>query len=121
MLLRYQVETVSCVEHRYRVHCHLPEALPDQRLRLPAWIPGSYLIRDFARHLIHCSARDAAGRALAVTKRDKSTWQVAHAGGALELVWEIYARDGSVRGAWLDREWGSSTAPVCFWSRSMWR
>lgn len=106
MLLRYQVETVSCVEHRYRVHCHLPEALPDQRLRLPAWIPGSYLIRDFARHLIHCSARDAAGRALAVAKRDKSTWQVAHAGGPLELVWEVYARDGSVRGAWLDREWG---------------
>jgi predicted metalloprotease with PDZ domain len=55
--------------------------------------------------VIQLSARDAAGRALAVTKRDKSTWQVAHKGGSLDLVWQIYARDGSVRGAYLDREW----------------
>ncbi|MFZ5534268.1 MAG: M61 family metallopeptidase [Pseudomonadota bacterium] len=106
MLLRYHIEAASALEHRYRVRCHLPEALPDQCLRLPAWIPGSYLIRDFARHVIHFSACDAAGRGLAVTKRDKSTWQVAHTGGSLDLVWEVYARDGSVRGACLDREWG---------------
>lgn len=105
MLLRYQIQAQPAFEHRYRVRCHLPEALPDQRLRLPAWIPGSYLIRDFARHVIQLSARDAAGRALEVTKRDKSTWQVAHAGGPIDLVWDIYARDGSVRGAYLDREW----------------
>ena len=33
MLLRYQIQAQPAFEHRYRVRCHLPEALPDQRLR----------------------------------------------------------------------------------------
>ncbi len=106
MLLRYQLEMPQPAEHGYRVRCHLPEALPGQRLRLPAWIPGSYLIRDFARHVVTLEARDDAGRAVPMTKLDKSTWQAAHAGGSLDLVWEVYARDTSVRGAYLDGHWG---------------
>lgn len=106
MLLRYQVEMPQPAEHGYRVRCRLPEALPDQRLRLPAWIPGSYLIRDFARHVVTVEARDDAGRAVPVTKLDKSTWEVACPGGPLNLAWEVYARDTSVRGAYLDGHWG---------------
>jgi len=106
MLLRYQLEMPQPAGHGYRVRCHLPKALPGQRLRLPAWIPGSYLIRDFARHVVTVEACDDSGQAVPVTKLDKSTWQVGHAGGPLNVAWEVYARDTSVRGAYLDGRWG---------------
>ena len=45
-----------------------------QVLRLPVWIPGSYLVREFARHLQHLQARQGA-RACSRTT-DKASWTV---------------------------------------------
>ena len=69
---------------------------------MPAWIPGSYLIRDFARHLL--SMRAVSGdRSVGLTKLDKQTWRLDAAPGAVAIVYEVYAHDLSVRSAWLDR------------------
>lgn len=68
---------------------------------LPAWVPGSYMIREFARHVIRVTAL-AGTRKLAVHKLDKHTWQVEPAAGPIELVYEVYAWDLSVRAAHLD-------------------
>ena len=45
----------------------------EQRLSLPVWIPGSYLVREFARHL-SCAGRRAGGRAVPMRQLDKATW-----------------------------------------------
>ena len=45
-------------------------------VRLPVWTPGSYLIREHQRHVDGFWARDDRGRALAVRKSDKQTWQI---------------------------------------------
>ncbi len=74
-----------------------------QALRLPAWIPGSYKIRDYARHVQEFAAETADGRPLAVSRSDKSTWQVAPHAGPLRVRYRVYARDLSVRGAHADR------------------
>ncbi|MEO0617037.1 MAG: PDZ domain-containing protein [Pseudomonadota bacterium] len=72
-------------------------------LALPAWIPGSYMVRDYARHVVSLSARDDSGEALAVNKTDKSTWLVAVASaGGITVALRVYAWDLSVRGAHLD-------------------
>ena len=72
-----------------------------QVLTLPAWIPGSYLIRDFARHIV--SIRAAMGDdPVELTKTDKSTWQAAPCDGPLTVVADVYAWDMSVRGAHFD-------------------
>lgn len=91
------------------IHAHLFEVTvtvdaPDPRGQafvLPAWIPGSYLIREFARHFVSVSARDARGP-LPVTKTAKSTWQTAPAHGAVSVTAQVYAFDLSVRAAYLD-------------------
>ncbi len=72
-----------------------------QVFSLPAWIPGSYLIRDFARHVVTLEAT-SNGSPVALRKVDKSTWRAAPAEGDLLLRAEIYASDPSVRGAHLD-------------------
>ena len=69
---------------------------------MPAWIPGSYLIRDFARNVLSIRAA-SENSTVALEKVDKQTWAVGAASGVVEVHYEVYARDLSVRAAWLDR------------------
>jgi len=80
-------------------------------LALPAWIPGSYMIREFARHIVGIEARSKApkggrSRLLSLNKLDKHSWQVAPWQGTLTVTWTVYAWDLSVRAAHLDRSHG---------------
>ena len=84
-----------------------------QQLSLPAWIPGSYMIREFARHIVALSARDARGP-VRIDKIDKHTWRAAPASGALTVDYIVYAWDLSVRAAHLDATHGFLNASsVC--------
>ena len=70
---------------------------------LPSWIPGSYLLREFARHVVAIEASDAAGP-VALEQTAKGSWMATGASGVLSVRLTAYAFDFSVRGAWLDRE-----------------
>jgi hypothetical protein len=51
--IRYSIRPSKPEAHLLEVRCTLAEPDPaGQRFALPAWIPGSYLIRDFARHIV---------------------------------------------------------------------
>ena len=83
-------------------------AAPDadgQVFALPAWIPGSYMIREFSRHIVEIRA-EAAGQVLALTKLNKDTWKAAPCKGKLRLHYVVYAWDLSVRAAHLDQTHG---------------
>lgn len=76
------------------------------RLRLPTWIPGSYLIREFSRHIVSFEAR-AEAHDCTFYKTSKDEWTVSCAAKARDTVdfhlsWRVYAWDLSVRGAHLD-------------------
>lgn len=100
----YRIELADLAAHRYRVTLTLPCPAVEQEFSLPVWIPGSYLVREFAKHLSGLSARQG-GRELAVEQLDKASWRV-HCSGraALTLNYDVYAFDASVRTAWLDRQ-----------------
>ena len=76
---------------------------PDQVIWLPVWIPGSYLIREFSRHIGRITAIAADGSPRPVTKLDKNHWQIATTGESLTLHYQVYAHDLSVRGCFVDR------------------
>lgn len=100
--IRYHIQPAHPGAHLFRVRCEVAvPAAEGQLFRLPAWIPGSYMIRDFARHVVVARAA-AGGRAVALTKLDKDTWQCAPCAGPLSFEWEVHAWDLSVRGAHLD-------------------
>lgn len=102
----YRLEPHDPAGHRYRITLTIPEPDPaGQRLTLPAWIPGSYLIRDFSRQIETLRAR-ADGKPVAVTKTDNHTWQIAPCTGPLQVDYVVYAWDLSVRGAHLDETHG---------------
>src|SRR6185369_10100165 len=48
----------------------------DEQLVMPVWTPGSYLVREFERHVQDFAAADAAGLPLKWEKTNKNTWRV---------------------------------------------
>ena len=102
--IHYVVFPAHPAAHRFEVRCVVESPDPTgQRFALPAWIPGSYLIRDFARNIVSIRA-EAGGKPVALEKTDKHTWRAASLKqpAALTVVIEVYAWDLSVRGAHFD-------------------
>lgn len=102
----YTVDASARRRHAWQVTLRIASPAAMQVLSLPVWIPGSYLVREFARHLSRLVA-EQGGRPVPVTPRDKASWIVACAPGS-ELVvrYEVHALDTSVRSAWLDETRG---------------
>jgi len=97
--LRYDVAVPAARDHLLRVRLTVRgDALPEPLVvAMPAWAPGSYLIREFARH-VEALRATGDGAAAGVVKVRKDAWAVAH-GGAREVTVEyaVYARDLTVR------------------------
>lgn len=102
--IRYAIVPKQPAAHLFEVTLTLADPDPaGQRFTLPTWIPGSYLVREFARNIVTLSAFNEAGRKVRIEKTDKQTWQAAPVkDGALTLRYEVYAWDMSVRTAHLD-------------------
>lgn len=106
-VVHYQIRSERPASHRFQVI--LTVSAPDpagQVLWLPDWIPGSYMIRDFARNLFDLQAFDGAGQRVSVQALNKSTWACAPVSGPLTVHYEVYAWDLSVRAAHLDQSHG---------------
>ena len=105
--VHYRVGVLNAHAHLFQVTLTISAPAAEQRVSLPVWIPGSYLVREFAKNLQNLSARQGARSALPVQQLDKCTWHIAcNPAKPLVLRYEIYARDNSVRTAWLDAERG---------------
>jgi len=102
----YRIEVADPATHLFHVTLTVTQPQAAQRVSLPAWIPGSYLVREFARHLQRLVARQD-GKPVAVHQLDKASWQIDCVPSApLVLTYEVYAFDNSVRTAWLDSQRG---------------
>jgi len=104
--VHYRVQAPRPQNHLFTVRLSVAAPARRQRLSLPVWIPGSYLVREFSQHLQHLRATQA-GMPAPLKQIDKHSWVVeADPGQPLELDYEIYALDASVRTAWLDSQRG---------------
>jgi predicted metalloprotease with PDZ domain len=117
--LRYEVELARPEDHLVDVTLTIAcaDAAVDGRVTvsLPAWSPGSYLIRDYARFVRDLTARGEDGRALAVTKLDKATWAIAVAGADVVTVrYRVYGHDLTVRTNHVDGSHAFLHGPATF-------
>jgi predicted metalloprotease with PDZ domain len=84
-------------------------------LVLPAWCPGSYLIRDYARFVRDLVVFGDDGAPRTATKRDKSTWVVdVHGARELRVHYAVYGHDLSVRTNHIDAEHAFLHGPATF-------
>ena len=102
-MLHYQIEFDDYRQHLIHVTLRFL-ADPTQVLWLPTWIPGSYLVREFAKHIEAVKAYDEAGRRLEIQKIEKNKWRLFNTDHELITVeYDVYAYDLSVRGAYVDQ------------------
>jgi predicted metalloprotease with PDZ domain len=118
-IVRFRIDPFLPQEHLYRVQCAIetPAAgqppAGGQTFRLPSWIRGSYLVRDFAKHVQALVAR-CDGEEVAIERLDKRSFRVP-CGGRIELDYQVHAFDPSVRKAWLDTRRGFFNASsLCY-------
>ena len=101
--MHYQIYAADPAAHMFSVRCVINQPDPSgQMVSLPAWIPGSYMVRDFAKNIVAIEAR-SQGNVVDFKKIDKATWQIEPCDAPLELNYEVYAWDLSVRSAHLDQ------------------
>jgi predicted metalloprotease with PDZ domain len=102
--VRYRVAMPEPASHEFHVTMEVP-ALPDRLsldLVFPAWAPGSYLVRDFVRHVYDLVITDGHGHAVAAERIEKARWRVRSDGRSLRVQYRVFAFEQSVRTSFLD-------------------
>ena len=115
----YRVQPANPEAHLFEVELIIQGPSPTPlSLSLPAWIPGSYMIRDFARNVVRIAAADSDGRSLPLAKLDKQTWRlkasVPPSAGPIHIRYQVFAWDFSVRAAHLDGTHAYFNGPSLF-------
>ncbi|MEL7443678.1 MAG: M61 family peptidase, partial [Pseudomonadota bacterium] len=115
--LRYTLTISNWRAHQFTVALQIPEHSGSSiELSLPSWIPGSYMVRDFAKSIIELTANTSEGHSnetvgdrsvysLSVTKLDKQTWRVDTDGKPCTVVYSVYANDLSIRSAFMNDQY----------------
>lgn len=97
-----RVECADLHARLFAVTLTIAAPAAQQRVALPVWIPGSYLVREFAKNLQGLRATQGRRKPV-LTQLDKCSWQIdCVPGQPLVLHYQVCAYDNSVRTAWLD-------------------
>jgi predicted metalloprotease with PDZ domain len=98
--INYTVSMSKPWTHLLEVEMHVKwNRMPDKaELKMPVWTPGSYLVREYARHVQDFAVKDGSGRALTWQKTNKNTWQI-DTKGVKEIVatYRVYSNELTVR------------------------
>jgi len=109
--ITYRVCPTRPESHQFDVELLIPASgMTTLTLSMPAWIPGSYMIRDFARNVVALDATGADGP-LNLTKLDKQTWRLDGVDGDVIVHYKVYAFELTVRSAYLDITQGYFNGP----------
>jgi predicted metalloprotease with PDZ domain len=105
-LITYKVELHDLNAHLFQVTLTIPEPAITQHVSLPVWIPGSYLVREFAKNLQKLSVFQGK-KQLDAIQADKCSWQIdCDSAKPLVISYQVFAHDNSVRTAWLNESRG---------------
>ncbi len=113
--MRYRVSMPEPHSHLFHVEAWIDAPGDECEIAFPVWTPGSYLVREFARHVERIGAEDGEGRALPLERLDKHRFRLA-AGGAPRAVlrYRVYANELTVRTAHLDGTHGYLNGAALF-------
>jgi predicted metalloprotease with PDZ domain len=112
--VHYRVSMTRPHSHLFEVEARFPAGPAVLDAVLPVWTPGSYLVREYARHLQDVTATGPGGEALALQRVDKRTFRVAAGGQAVTLRYRVYANELTVRTSHLDGSHGYFNGATLF-------
>jgi predicted metalloprotease with PDZ domain len=102
--IRYTLSFPAPQTHYVEVSAEVPTGgRADVELMMAVWTPGSYLVREYSRHVEAVTAAGPDGRARVVEKSDKNRWRISTGGArTVTLKYRVYGREMSVRTNWID-------------------
>lgn len=100
MAITYRI-TPQINNHVYKVHLSFTATSGHQELKLPVWIPGSYMVREFSKQIISVNPINTNH---VVNQINKNTWNITglNIGSLVELEYLVYAYEYGIRTAFLD-------------------
>jgi predicted metalloprotease with PDZ domain len=115
--IHYEVNIQSLSGHLFDIRLTINEPSDTgHTLSMASWIPGSYMIRDFAKNIVTINAKDSSGKSLTIDKLDKQQWQLAPSTGPIEVNYQVYAFDLSIRSAYICDEYAFFNGTSLFFS-----
>ena len=106
----YEISVADARAHLFAVRLTINAPDPaGQHLSLPVWIPGSYMVREFARNIIEIQAYTRGEKRIkpiGLKKLDKSSWLAERCDQPLIIEYLVYSWDLSVRCSHLDTSHG---------------
>jgi len=116
--ITYSLRMSKPQNHYFEVEMELKDFKQQElSVKMPVWAPGSYLVREFARHINTVKAVDENNKELIVTKVSKNEWKIAKGKSkTVRVRYEVYAFELSVRTSFLDLSHGfvSGSSVFCF-------
>ncbi len=105
--IEYHIKLKDPAGHHFEVDLYIEKPFPlGQKISLPTWIPGSYMIRDFSKHIETIEAfsfsNNKIKQSIALKQLDSHTWEVSPTNEPILIRISVYAFDTSVRTAYLD-------------------
>jgi len=102
--IRYRLSFPQPHTHYVEVLAEVPTSGHDTvDVMMAVWTPGSYLVREFERHVESVTAHDPNGASLGVDKPAKNRWRIATGGArSITLHYRVYGREMSVRTNWIE-------------------
>ncbi len=102
--LHYTIKPKCTGSHIFSISTFIENTNSKLLVKLPKWIPGSYKIRDFAKHISKLKATDKDNKKLEINNIDSCSWEIIAKSKNITITYEVYAYDLSVRGAYLDNQ-----------------
>ncbi len=120
-MVSYRLSMPNPSNHLAEIELQLQEPNRDWiDLVMPVWTPGSYLIREFPRHVQELTAL-GDGRQLTVEKRSKNVWRLETKGRRfIEVRYKVYCNELTVRTSHLDDRHGFFSPPTLFFRVAHW-
>lgn len=96
--ISYQIGLSELRAHLIEVTITLAAPVTTVELQMPVWTPGSYLVREYARHVQSFVVRQA-DQPCVWSKTDKTTWRIypAHHDAPVTVQYQVYGYELSVR------------------------
>jgi len=104
--IRYTLRFPAPHTHYMDVEATFPtDGRPQVELFMAVWTPGSYLVREYERHVETLRARGPSGQTLTVVKNRKNRWLVSTGGApTISVTYKVYGREMTVRNNWIETD-----------------
>lgn len=110
----YRVSMSRPHSHLFEVVADFPASGDAVTVALPVWTPGSYLVREYARHVQNFEALGPEGQKIPFRRADKRSFVVDAHGRAFRLRYQVYAHELTVRTSHLDGSHGYFNGATLF-------